>query len=143
MGNGTIITLNEKTTFKARIVVPSSTTLNNVIIKPMITDNLSATYDDFVSFDDSLVTGISSGLRARKMTVTSSTWAYGSVLYLGLHKSFHNIISIKINNGWATPALVTSDDPMWYAMIYRVDGSRVTSGTITLEVTSVYMGVES
>ena len=37
--------------------------MNNVVIKPMITDDLSATYDDFVSYDNSLVTGINSGIK--------------------------------------------------------------------------------
>lgn len=32
-------------------------TFNNVIYKPMLTDDLSATYDDFVSYDDSFVKG--------------------------------------------------------------------------------------
>lgn len=32
-------------------------TLNNLVIKPMITDDLSATYSGFISYDDSLARG--------------------------------------------------------------------------------------
>lgn len=39
------------------IDINNGTALNNVVVKPMITDDLSTTYDDFVSYDDSLVTG--------------------------------------------------------------------------------------
>lgn len=45
------------------LTVMSGNTVNNAIIKPMITNDLSATYDDFVSFDNSLVTGANSGLK--------------------------------------------------------------------------------
>ena len=39
------------------VYVANGTSFENFIIKPMLTEDLNATYDDFVSFDDSLVTG--------------------------------------------------------------------------------------
>lgn len=55
--------LNESATGNVLYVVNKGSVENNLVIKPMITDDLSATYDDFVSYDDSLVTGINSGLK--------------------------------------------------------------------------------
>ncbi len=37
------------------IAVETGLTVNNVLFKPMITNDLSATYDDFVSYDDSFI----------------------------------------------------------------------------------------
>ena len=63
-GNGVIFSPYETGyNFKMMIVIYSNQTVNNLVFKPMLTDDLSATYDDFVSFDDSLVTGINSGLK--------------------------------------------------------------------------------
>ena len=55
MGEGTVFTLEQEFTGTVRIIVFNGAVLNNVLFKPMITDDLSATYDDFVSYDDSLV----------------------------------------------------------------------------------------
>ena len=84
----------------------------------------------------------SSRLRAVRRSVTSSQWAYDSVLYLGVHSAEGLIVSIKVPGGYAVPATIP-DDPMWYAALYNVAGRRITSGTYTLEVTYLYKGVES
>ena len=48
-GNGVILQ-KEATSYLIKIGIWSGITLNNVIFKPMITTNLNATYDDFVSY---------------------------------------------------------------------------------------------
>lgn len=47
-GNGVIISTNDVT--KISIVVAKGNTCDNVVVKPMITTNLNATYDDFVPY---------------------------------------------------------------------------------------------
>ena len=49
--------------FAPLISINKDTTLNNVVIKPMLTTDLDATYDDFVSYEDSLQPGINTGLK--------------------------------------------------------------------------------
>lgn len=50
-GNGSIINKTSNDIFKyLRIVVYTGTILNNAVFKPMLTTNLSATYDDFVPY---------------------------------------------------------------------------------------------
>ena len=83
----------------------------------------------------------SSRLRAIKESITSSQWAYDSVLYLGVHSGENAIVSIETSYGYAVPVTVP-DYPMWYAALYRVDGTRITTGTYTLEVTYIYKGIE-
>lgn len=59
-GNGIIFTVDSKTTLGENgfiIFAMSGKTYNNVIFKPMLTTDLNTTYDDFVPFNDSLVTG--------------------------------------------------------------------------------------
>ena len=50
-GNGSIINKTSNDIFKyLRIVIYTGAILNNAVFKPMLTTNLSATYDDFVSY---------------------------------------------------------------------------------------------
>jgi hypothetical protein len=50
-GNGNIINKTSNDIFKyLRIVIYTGTILNNAVFKPMLTTNLSATYDDFVPY---------------------------------------------------------------------------------------------
>lgn len=44
------------------IQVNTGTVCDNLLFKPMITYDLSATYDDFVSYNDSFIMGINSGI---------------------------------------------------------------------------------
>lgn len=52
IGNGVVADLvdGKLTLYALRIQVKPNTTLNNVVIKPMITNNLTATYNDFVPY---------------------------------------------------------------------------------------------
>lgn len=52
-GDGVTFEANGKQKIFIKIVANSS--LNNLVFKPMLTDDLSATYDDFISYDDSFV----------------------------------------------------------------------------------------
>lgn len=52
-GDGNIVNFSEIN--KYCIVVESGYTCNNLVFKPMITTDLTATYDDFISYEDSLV----------------------------------------------------------------------------------------
>lgn len=55
-GNGTIIDIIDGGC-NINLVIPSGYTFNNTVLKPMITTNLNATYEDFIPYRDSLVTG--------------------------------------------------------------------------------------
>ena len=46
------------------ITLESDVTLDNLVIKPMITDDLSATYSGFISYDDSLARGSHTHVKA-------------------------------------------------------------------------------
>ena len=46
------------------ITIESDVALNNLVIKPMITDDLSATYSGFVSYDNSLARGSHNHVKA-------------------------------------------------------------------------------
>lgn len=62
-GDGLIINLENDSSYDFYIVVMSGKTVSNILFKPMLTEDLNATYDDFVSFDDSVITGINSGIK--------------------------------------------------------------------------------
>lgn len=72
-GNGVIFNITEKRTVSIYIHINGS--YSNLLFKPMITNDLSATYDDFVSYDDSLVTGSSQyffgGIDTSRVLVTN------------------------------------------------------------------------
>lgn len=56
-GNGLVFTVVEESQLVcAYIRIQSGYTCNNLVFKPMITPNLNATYDEFVSYEDSLAT---------------------------------------------------------------------------------------
>lgn len=57
-GNGAILTNNDNAIMtNITFAMSSGITCNNLVFKPMLTEDLNATYDDFVSYDESLVTG--------------------------------------------------------------------------------------
>ena len=60
-GNGAEISLDTNNN-PVIIAIETGLTVNNVLFKPMITNDLSATYNDFVSYDDSFIMGINSGI---------------------------------------------------------------------------------
>lgn len=53
-GDGVII--DDGYYIEISIFIPSGYVCNNLLFKPMLTTNLNATYDDFVSYEDSLAT---------------------------------------------------------------------------------------
>ena len=55
-GNGTVINITDGGC-NITLIIPSGYTFNNTVLKPMITADLDATYEDFVPYRDSLVTG--------------------------------------------------------------------------------------
>lgn len=55
-GNGSSAVSIDNKNLKVKISAFNGVTYNNVVFKPMITTNLNATYDDFVSYEDSLAT---------------------------------------------------------------------------------------
>lgn len=57
-GNGAIFTATTNIEV-VKIVIDKDTAVNNLVFKPMITENLDLTYDDFQSFYDSYTKGIS------------------------------------------------------------------------------------
>lgn len=65
IGNGTSLDIHMGKTVEIRFVVYSGTTIVNKVFKPMITTNLNATYDDFVSYtgDSSSLNGDVADLR--------------------------------------------------------------------------------
>lgn len=72
VGDGVIIEHFDENQYpyaRFTIAIPSGATLNNVIFKPMVTNDLNAKYDDFISFNDSLVTGASMDTKANKSDV--------------------------------------------------------------------------
>lgn len=55
-GNGQIIGVNEYSYRRIAIIVKNGTTVNNLIFKPMITTDLTATYDDFEPYQSTEAT---------------------------------------------------------------------------------------
>lgn len=72
LGSGANIETNGDTYELSIYVSSGSSVVGNVLIKPMITNDLSATYDDFVPYDDSFVTGINSGIKLDLLWTNSS-----------------------------------------------------------------------
>lgn len=69
-GDGVII--DDGYYIELSIFIPSGYVCNNLVFKPMITPNLNATYDDFVSYEDSLATN---KVIATKPVTLGTTWA--------------------------------------------------------------------
>lgn len=55
-GDGSNFTITNDGNIRVTYQILSGSTLDNLLFKPMITPNLNATYDDFVSYEDSLAT---------------------------------------------------------------------------------------
>lgn len=72
---GNVENLYNDINYEAIIRVVSGTTLNNYVLKPMLTTNLNATYDDFVSYEDSLATNkvVATRVNLLKPTLQTTT----------------------------------------------------------------------
>lgn len=101
-GNGSIINKTSNDIFKyLRIVIYTGAILNNAVFKPMLTTNLSATYNDFVSYTGNTgrlnadVALLKNELNNNISTVVPSTYDDGSIF----QKDFLNVnLSNKYNS---------------------------------------------
>lgn len=75
IGNGMIYTSHSDLLVGIEICVRAGTTVENLVFKPMLTTNLNATYDDFVSYEDSLATNkvIATRMNLLKPTLQTKT----------------------------------------------------------------------
>ena len=71
IGNGASFTLTNDGKIRVGIKCGNGYTFDNVVFKPMITPNLNATYDDFVSYEDSLATN---RVMSTKPITLGTTW---------------------------------------------------------------------
>lgn len=78
LGKGCIIHAGNAT-YNIYIVIRSGTVCNNLLFKPMITPNLNATYDDFVSYEDSLATNRVIATRVNLLRPTCQTQTVNGV----------------------------------------------------------------
>ena len=80
-GNGLIFTIIEESQIVcAYIRIQSGYTCNNLLFKPMITTNLNATYDDFVSYEDSLATNRVMSTRVNLLKTKLQTQTQNNVI---------------------------------------------------------------
>lgn len=95
-----------KTIRDVYILIANGTKLNNVLVKPMITPNLNATYDDFVSYEDSLATN--RVIATREVSLSDSGWSQEANGYYtqtvscdGITSADNPIIDIVLPSGLA------------------------------------------
>ena len=117
------------------IQISQGVTCNNDVFKPMIITDLNATYDDFVSYDDSLITGINSGLKMdllwENATTVSSFSPQTINAYLNNYK-FVYIIFMRTN--------IDSNYPM---NIFLPIGTSGTAMGYGLSLGSLYRYIDS
>lgn len=71
-GNGALFSINDDYLYRITIVIAGGYTCNNLVFKPMLTTDLNATYDDFVSGFDSLTPDIKMDLLWENANPTSA-----------------------------------------------------------------------
>ena len=96
-GNGTVFNINE--TCHLQLYINAGVPLNNLIFKPMITNDLSATYDNFVSFDNSLVTGANSDIKIDLLWENASPMSSFSSQTLEVNSLGYEILLLEMK-GW-------------------------------------------
>ena len=107
------------------IEIAESTSLNNFIVKPMITTNLDATYDDFVLYTgdtgklNSDVADIKSKISEQSTKIDDNT--------ASLLKTIHEVYSMAIGNSAVDPVVISDFkiDP-GYRYLYIINGSGTT-----------------
>ena len=87
----------------ATIQINTGTVCDNLLFKPMITDDLSATYDDFVSYDDSFVKGINSGIKLDLLWANASPYSAFPDQTLSLDLNKYKVIAISVNDYGTDP----------------------------------------
>ena len=80
IGNGASFTLTNDGKIRVGIKYGNGYTFDNVVFKPMITPNLNATYDDFVSYEDSLATNKVMSTRVNLLRSTLQTQTINNVI---------------------------------------------------------------
>lgn len=90
--NDYILNVTEYNLYKLNIILPANKTANNVVFKPMITTNLSATYDDFIEYGHYV-----GGLQEDYITS-----AYAGEVRI-LKNGFNAILSIRVGISTSTP----------------------------------------
>ena len=102
-GDGAEISLDTKRN-PVVIGIETGLTVDNVVFKPMITDDLSATYDDFVSYDDSFVKGINSGIKLDLLWTNASPTSSFSTQDLSIDSTKYRAILIEVCEYGGVPA---------------------------------------
>lgn len=97
-GDGLIISLENDNSYDFYIVVMSGKTVSNILFKPMLTEDLNATYDDFVSFDDSVITGINSGIKMDLLWTNANPASAFASQTISLDLSKYNLVYIIFAN---------------------------------------------
>lgn len=107
------------------IDIAASTSLNKFIVKPLLTTNLDATYDDFVPYTgdtgklNSDVADIKSKISQQSAKIDNNT--------ANFLKTIHEVYSMKIGNSAVAPAVINDFkiDP-GYRYLYIINGSGAT-----------------
>nr|DAJ51001.1 MAG TPA: hypothetical protein [Caudoviricetes sp.] len=107
------------------IEIAESTSLNNFIVKPMITTNLDATYDDFVLYTgdtgklNSDVADIKSKISEQSTKIDDNT--------ASLLKTIHEVYSMEVGNTAIEPVVINDFkiDPA-HRYLYIINGSGTT-----------------
>ena len=94
-GSGNIIYSGEKNDIFIRIL--SGFTCNNLVYKPMITTNLNATYDDFVSYEDSLATNRVMSTRVNLLKPVLQTTTKNGVICINNNDGTYTLNGISQN----------------------------------------------
>ena len=89
-----VVRTYDNTSIEYMIVVTSGTTVNKELVKPMVTTNLSATYDDFVPY-----TGDGDTLTADVANIKKdlSNYELFKVFLLGAARGLPNVSSVNLN----------------------------------------------
>lgn len=108
-GNGVVFTTNKEIQYAINILVRPGITLNNVIFKPMITKNIEATYDDYVSYQE---------------TFDGSDLLYNNGPQLDASYDMNNLTFSTIENDWwidkssITPLFMLSFDILLFTKFF-------------------------
>ena len=100
--NGVYTPTEDITAIVILMVGTSGSYTDSTVVKPMLTTDLTATYDDFVSYEDSLQPGINTGMKMDLLWTNASPKSVFGSQTVSLDLSKYNLISIYYfyeNNG--------------------------------------------
>lgn len=141
IGNGVRI-YNDNPRYAVSILIRKNKTCNNLLFKPMITTNLNATYDDFVSYEDSLATN---KVISTKPITLGTTWEQDttngyytqSIICSGINSKDNPTIDVALS-GTLTEMQSQQDD---WGKILKVETSTDTLKFYASEPTTVSLSV--